>query len=393
MNKENLSHKEEAQRAFARGEWKKALEFFERHCEEEPEDLRSRLKVGELLERLGRKKEAVRAYGEIAEAYARDGFFLQAISVNKIILRINPSLQEVSERVAQLCREKEREERIPQALAKVPLFSELSPQELQSLLRQVRAIAFAKDAFICKEGEKGDFLGIICRGEIAISRGFGKGKEIRIRHLREGDIFGEFGFFTDGKRHATLRATTECEILEIPREGIEEVIQIYPRVREALQKLFRERVLDTFIALSPLFSSLRPEERGEVLKRFILRTVPEGTVLFRRGDPPASLYMIKSGEVEISVRNRHGQKVILETQRSGNFFGELSLLLDKPQITNAKAVRLSELLELTRTDFQTYLQWFPGLHSTVREISSMRLARIKTALSQEGIERAKEAMV
>jgi len=393
MNKEKLSHKEEAHMAIARGDWKKALEAFRRHCEEEPEDLRSRLKVGELLERLGRKKEAVEVYQEAAEAYARDGFILQAISVNKIILRINPSLQDISDRLSQLCREKEREGKIPQALAKIPLFSELSPQELQSLLRQVKAAGFPKDASICREGEKGDSLCILCRGEIAISKELGKGKEVRIRHLREGDIFGEFGFFTDGKRHATLRATTECEILEIPREGLDGVIRTYPRVREALENLFRERVLDTFLALSPLFSSLRPEERGEVLKRFILRKVPEGTILFRRGDPPGSLYMVKSGEVEISVRNRPGQKVILEIQRSGNFFGEISLLVDRPRMTDARTIRLSELLELTKKDFHACLQRFPGLHSTVKEISSMRLARIKAALSQEGIERAKEAMV
>ncbi|RPJ10910.1 MAG: hypothetical protein EHM36_02515 [Deltaproteobacteria bacterium] len=393
MNKEKLSLKEEAQRAFARGEWKRALERFQRHCEEEPEDLRSRLKVGELLERLGRKEEAVEAYREIAEAYARDGFLLQAISINKIILRINPALREVSDRLSQLCGEKERAETLPQALAKIPLFSGLSPQEFQFLLRHVKATAFPKDAFICKEGDKGDSLGIICRGEIAISRELEKGRERAIGHLREGEVFGEFGFFMDERRHATLRATTECEVLEIPREGIEEVIRTFPRVKEVLQGLFRERVLDTFFALSPLFSSLRPEERGEVLKRFVLREAPKGTVLFRKGDPPASLYMVKSGEVEMSVRNRHGEKVILEIERSGNFFGEISLLLDRPRMTEATTVRPSELLELTKGNFQTCLQLFPELHSAAKKISSMRLTRIKAALSQEGIEKAKEAMV
>jgi len=393
MNKEKLSYKDEAHMAFARGEWKKALESFQRHCKEDPQDIRSRLKVGELLERLGRKKEAVAVYREVAEAYARDGFLLQAISVNKIILRLNPSLQEVSQRLAELCRAKETDKRIPQSLARVPLFSGLSPLELQSLLRHVKATAFPKDAFICKEGEKGDSLGILCQGEVVISRELEKGKELKIGHLKEGDIFGEFGFFTDGKRHATLRTTTECEILVIPREGLEEVIQTHPRVRDALQNLFRERVLDNFLALSPLFSSLRPEERGEVLKRFILRKVPGETVLFRIGDPPNSLYMVKSGEVEVSVRNRQGQKVVLEIQKSGNFFGEISLLLDRPRMTNAKTTEPSELLELTKGDFQACLHRFPGLLSTVKEITSMRLVRMKALLSQEGIERAKEAMV
>ena len=88
-----MSFKEEAQQALSRGEWRKALECFQNHCAQEPEDLRSQLKVAELLERLGQKKEAIQMYRKVAEAYAQDGFLLQAISINKMILRIDPSSQ------------------------------------------------------------------------------------------------------------------------------------------------------------------------------------------------------------------------------------------------------------------------------------------------------------
>ena len=101
MNKERISYKEEAQRALSRGDWKKPLEGFQKHCAQEPGDLRSRLKVAKLLEKLGKKKEAVQVYREVAEAYAQDGFLLQAISVNKMILRIDPSAKEFNDRLPQ----------------------------------------------------------------------------------------------------------------------------------------------------------------------------------------------------------------------------------------------------------------------------------------------------
>jgi len=393
MNKERISFKEEAHKALSRREWRKALESYQKHCAEEPGNLRSRLKVAELLERLGQKKEATQFYREVAEAYARDGFLLQAISINKVILRMDPSLKEVNERLAQLYIEKLREAKPLQPLPHIPLFSELNEQELQSLLSQVHAKTFSKEAYLCREGDLGDSLMIISQGELGISKQNPDGKEIWIHHLREGDFFGEFGFFTDQKRHANVKALTECEIFEISRNELNEIIKAHPRIRGVVYNLFQQRVLDTFLAISPLFSSLNLVERKEVLQRFRLLRVPEETILFQRGDPPASLYMIKSGEVEISTLNRRGQKVVLEIQKSGNFFGEISLLLDKPRMTHAKTTRTSELLELTKKDFKACLLQFPGLQSTLKEICSKRLTRIKEIFSGEEIKKAKEAMV
>ena len=103
--------------------------------------------------------------------------------------------------------------------------------------------------------------------------------------------------------------------------------------------------------------------------------------------------MVKSGEVEISTRNRLGQKVVLDIQKSGNFFGELSLLLNRPCMTDAKTTRPSELLELSKADFEACLVQFPALQSTMQGISAKRLIRIEEVFSQEEVEKAKEAMV
>ena len=129
-----------------------------------------------------------------------------------------------------------------------------------------------------------------------------------IRNLREGDFFGEFGFFTDQKRHANVKALMECEILEISRNELNELMKTHPHLKEVLQNLFKQRVLDLFLACSPLFSSLTAGEREEVFKRFHLHKVPEDTLLFKGGEPSQSLYMIKSGEVEIFIQDRHERK-------------------------------------------------------------------------------------
>jgi len=393
MSRDRMSFKEKAQKALSRGEWRKALECFQNHCALEPEDLRSQLKVAELLERLGQTKEAVQMYRKVAEVYALDGFLLQAISINKMILRVDPSSQDVNHRLAQLYAEKTREMKPLRPFPHIPLFSELDEQELQSLLSHIQSQTFPKGSLICREGEGGDSLFVISRGEVSITKQMPEGREVRVRNLRDGDFFGEFGFFIDRKRHATVRAVTECEILEISRNALNKMIEIHPRLNEVLQNLFKERILDNFLALSPIFSFLVSSERGEFMKRFHLREIPEGTTLFKGGDPPTSLYMVRSGEVEIFTQNRHGEKVSLALLESGNFFGEIGPLFGKPRTANARTTRPTELMEMTKEDFNACLLRFPNLQTKLKEISLNRLSQTKELLSQEAIRKAKEAMV
>lgn len=393
MSRDRVSFKERAQKALSRGEWREALECFQKHCALEPADLRSRLKVAELFERLGQKEEAVQMYRKVAEGYALDGFLLQAISINKMILRVDPSSQDVNQRLAHLYAEKTREMTPLRPFPHIPLFSELNEQELQSLLSHIQSQTFPEGSLVCREGEGGDSLFVISRGEVSITKQIPEGREVCVRNLRDGDFFGEFGFFIDQKRHATVKAVTECEILEISRNALNKMIEIHPRLNEVLQNLFRERILDNFLALSPIFSSLCSSERGEFMKRFHLREIPEGTTLFKGGDPPASLYMVRSGEVEIFTQNRHGKKVLLALLESGNFFGEIGPLFGKPRTANARTTRPTELMEMTKEDFNTCLLRFPNLQTKLKEISLKRLLQTKELLSQEAIQKAKEAMV
>jgi cAMP-dependent protein kinase regulator len=387
------SFKEEAHQALSQGHWRKALDYFQKHCSQEPEDLRSQLKVAELLERLGQKKEAVQVYRQVAEDYAQDGFLLQAISINKLILRIDPSSKDINDRLAQLYTKKTLETRPLRPYPHIPLFSELNEQELQLFLRHLQIKTFQKGALICFEGETGDSLFIISRGEVAVNRQMPSGREVWIRNLKEGDFFGEFGFFTDQKRHATVKSLTECEILEISRNELNGMIKTHPHIKEVLQNLFNQRVLDLFLGLSPLFSSLTPVEREEVFKRFHLHKIPEETLLFKGGDPPKSLYMVKSGEVELFTQNRQGKKIVLATMRSGNIFGEIGPLFNKPRMAFAKTIRPSELLELTKEDLEECIHQFPKLRSILKETSFKRLARTKEILSQEEVEKVKEGLV
>jgi CRP-like cAMP-binding protein len=393
MNKKKVLYKEEAHFALSRGELKKALEHFQKHCAQAPEDLRSRVKAAELMERLGQKKEAVLEYQKVAESYASDGFLLQAISVNKMALRIDPSAKGVNARLAQLYTEKSRRLTPPRPLPPIPLFSDLNEQELYSVLDRIQSKTYSRDTMICRDGDAGDSLMIICQGEVGIYKQNPEGREIWIRNLGEGNCFGEFGLFIDQKRHANVKALTECDILEISRDELDGIIKIYPRVKDVLQDILKKRVLDLLLALSPLFSSFTLPEREEVLNRFHPLAFPEETFIFKGGEPSGCLYMIQNGEVEIFTQDRRGKKVVLGRLGSGHLFGEIGVLLNTPRMAFARTTQPSNLLKLSKEDFDRLLHRFPKLQAVAKEISSKRLTQMREILTQERVERAKEAMV
>src|SRR5688572_27571130 len=74
----------------------------------------------------------------------------------------------------------------------------------------------------------------------------------------------------------------------------------------------------------PFFQTLDEQERAALAERVDTVSKPAGTMLFNYGDPGDSLYIVRAGEVEIFFKNDTGERIVLETARDGDFFGEIS---------------------------------------------------------------------
>lgn len=100
LNREKIL---ELARAFIdEGKYDKAIREYEKILLADPNDLRVKLRIGELYTKRKQITEAIRIYREVAEAYAAEGFYLKAVTVYKNILRLNPSYTDINERLAML---------------------------------------------------------------------------------------------------------------------------------------------------------------------------------------------------------------------------------------------------------------------------------------------------
>jgi CRP/FNR family cyclic AMP-dependent transcriptional regulator len=101
----------------------------------------------------------------------------------------------------------------------------------------------------------------------------------------------------------------------------------------------------------PLFTGYN--ESGLMLMAKISRNRPvkAQTPIFVENMAAESLYIVKNGIVQLSVRSPEGRDVLLEQLAPGEFFGEMSLLIGGHRMVTATAKTDCELIEIMRRDF------------------------------------------
>lgn len=109
----------------------------------------------------------------------------------------------------------------------------------------------------------------------------------------------------------------------------------------------------------PLFGFLDDAEGSALASRVDLVELVAGQSLFEYGDPGNSMYVIKEGVVEISVRTRTGQKVVLQEMGPGDFFGEISLLDQGPRTASAHVLEAGQALLVDRGDLDELIRLHP----------------------------------
>jgi CRP/FNR family cyclic AMP-dependent transcriptional regulator len=110
----------------------------------------------------------------------------------------------------------------------------------------------------------------------------------------------------------------------------------------------------------PIFQLLDAEERAALAAKLETVHYPAGKLLFGYGDPGDSLYIVRAGEVEIFFKNDTGERIVLETARPGNFFGEISLLDGGPRTASAEVTKDLRAVIVDRTDLEDLLRVRPA---------------------------------
>jgi small-conductance mechanosensitive channel/CRP-like cAMP-binding protein len=124
-----------------------------------------------------------------------------------------------------------------------PLFDCLNDAQLNNVLQSARINHYGRGERVIQEGAEGDSMFIMLRGTAHVSV-LRNGTGIRLGVLRSGDCFGEMSLLTGEPRSATIRADADCEVLEISKEVMAEVLRDSPQCLTQLSELLAKRKLE-----------------------------------------------------------------------------------------------------------------------------------------------------
>lgn len=137
-----------------------------------------------------------------------------------------------------------QEETARATLRKEPLFACLSDGQINDLLSGSDIHHFGRGEPIIEEGTDGESMFILIRGSAHVSVNK-EGTQIRVSMLRPGDCFGEMSLLTGEKRTATVRAEKDCEVVEISKPTMGDILRAAPACLDQLSALLAQRKIET----------------------------------------------------------------------------------------------------------------------------------------------------
>jgi CRP-like cAMP-binding protein/MinD-like ATPase involved in chromosome partitioning or flagellar assembly len=132
-----------------------------------------------------------------------------------------------------------------------------------------------------------------------------------------------------------------------------------------------------------IFEGLTGQDLGNIAKLLRQRSIKEGAVLFRQGDPGDSMYIVLSGRVKMWTTDTMGREKVLAFFGDGDFLGEAGVLTGESRNANAEASTSTKVLVLRKDDFDQLLAFNLNVMRQMYKVVAQRQAEANQRLAQE----------
>lgn len=250
------------------------------------------------------------------------------------------------------------------AVPPAPLLSSLSKSGARALVGVMTVRAFSKGTVVIQTGAPATALYWIAHGTVSVAR---DGNQLG--ELHSGAFFGEIALVGGTTRTASVTATEDVWLLEIPARAVETAAQKQPKLAEVLAFHARARLLANLTRTSELFRALADEDREALLAKFSTELVPAGTTFIVEGERNDHLWVVVSGKCQVQSSGE-----VLAELGAGAAVGEISLVSGAAAVADVVAIEPVVLLRLAKTDFDAVVAKHPKL---LAEVERLVVAREK----------------
>jgi len=213
---------------------------------------------------------------------------------------------------------------------KLPLVSELTELQLREFLLDVNVHELGKGEFAFHFEDYGDSIYLIYEGAAS---GVRDADSMPVGFTYpEGDYFGEIGLIAGRRRIFSVMATAGKNLfIEVPRGACLKWSAAVRSIQEKIERSSIARELRAYLSLE--FSD---DEFERLLSEIERRVFKAGDYLYRIGDDPEGIYLIRKGSVMVS-RQEAGREMVISYVPAGNYLGETTLMSGGKRSSNVRA--------------------------------------------------------
>lgn len=239
-------------------------------------------------------------------------------------------------------------------LKKVPLLEGLTDQQYNQLLSVLTEEKYEDEQIVCEQGASMDSLYLVKEGLVNLVEGSstaapGSGAVVP---YQAGDFFGASALSDDGtnKWFGAISAVGTVTLLRLKRS---DMLEVLGDLTTLLRDNFQQRVLGSI----EMFKMLSGSQISALVDSFTEQRYTASDKVITQGDEGDTFYIIKSGQVRVSVKSAPlmtGEREIA-TLKQGDYFGEMALLNAAPRMATVTAIEPTICMTVDRTTFDKVL--------------------------------------
>jgi CRP-like cAMP-binding protein/thioredoxin reductase/Pyruvate/2-oxoacid:ferredoxin oxidoreductase delta subunit len=239
------------------------------------------------------------------------------------------------EKFASFCSDRGIEDVLDKIQRSVPLLRLLNSLQLRELILESNILLPAPGDTIFERNDYSTSFFFVVEGELEMLI---DEDDIPDDTFKSGEFFGEMGLLSGRRRIATVRAKTQCALIETPRRVILKLINSVQAMRRTLDEVAIKRIVHACIGLT-----LSEDDLNDLASHAVIKQYAAGEELFHEGDEADGLYLIRRGSVTVS-RMMTGREVVLFYVAAGNYVGEMSLISGEPRYATVRAAIATEAI-------------------------------------------------
>jgi len=143
-----------------------------------------------------------------------------------------------------------RERLLQNVLTTSGVFRPLVPAQKAALVRRFVAINADKGTPVIREGQAGEGLYVVLRGEVIVSKGEGDEAQ-ELARLGPSEAFGEISLLNDEPTTATVTAACPSTLLFLGKTYFQRLVAAVPEIRTYLEQISDDRQMDTRLSFVP----------------------------------------------------------------------------------------------------------------------------------------------